>query len=271
MDFLGSSKTYNSNQPDLLSEFAGKITSMKVQSGCGVIAFKERNYSGVRSFFDGNIVNLERQGFNDAIFSFKIVNFNDYECATIFYSEDNFQGDAQFYPANSFPATWSADDWFHQPLYHNDYYSSLRMVGRNAANCGVVAWENAHRQGDNRYFGNEAHAEMGWMSNKVSSFWIIQKTQCFVVFYSDNLFQGDARFYTSVENDLGNKSNLFGSFKLFGTSSTPCRLTIYNRINRPQGLPHLSYTGPHDQQNLPAGWYKTIRSFDVGTGASYLA
>ena len=265
-NFLGNSRTYSSDQSDLVSEFAGKITSMKVDAGCGVIVYKQRNYSGTQSFFDGERLNMDAYGFNDQIYSFKIVSFNNYGCAAIFYSDENFGGDAQFYPAYQFPAYWSADNGNHH-LYHNDYYSSLRIVGRNAASCAVVAWENTGRSGQNRYFGLEAHSGFGDFNDRISSFWIVQKSTCAVVFYEDSLFRGDARYYNSDANSLGGQNDHFSSFKLLGTSS--CHMTIYKDVNRPQGGSHLTYTGPHNQENMPQGWNDVISSFEIGTGAAY--
>jgi len=265
-NFLGSSHRYHSDQPDLVSEFAGKITSMKVDAGCGVIVYKDRNYNGVQSFFDGERLNMKAYGFNDRIYSFKIVDFNNYGCATIFYSDNNFGGDAQFYPAYGFPAYWSAENGNHH-LYHNNYYSSLRIVGKNAANCAVVAWENTGRTGQNRYFGNEAHDNFGNFNDRISSFWMVQKSTCAVVFFEDSLFRSDARYYNSDANSLGGQNDHFSSFKLLGTSS--CHLTIYKDVNRPNGGTQLTYTGPHQQENMPATWNDEISSFEVGTGAAF--
>jgi len=265
-NFLGNSKTFLEDQADLVSEFAGQITSMKVESGCGVIVYKERNYRGVQSFFDGQRLNMNAYGFNDQIYSFKIVDLNDYGCAAVFYSDENFGGDAQFYPAYEFPSYWSAENGNHF-LYHNDYYSSLRIVGKNAAQCAVVAWENTGRNGQNRYFGNEDHPQFGDFNDRISSFWIVQKSTCAVVFYEDHLFFGDARYYNSDANSLGGQNDHFSSFKVLGTSS--CHLTVYKDVNRPQGGAHLTYTAPHDQENMPYGWNDVISSFDIHTGSAY--
>lgn len=263
----GESQTWSSNVSDLPSTYARKISSFQLSNGCGMTVYKEAGYTGVLSFFEGQTLNLDPYGFNDAIVSFQLHDLRTIECGVVLYSDQNFGGDAQLYVANGFPSSFSYGDF--NGIYHNDYYSSLRIVGYNAKRCAVVAWENSGLRGQNRYFGDANTSEFGDFNDRISSIEIVSKNACAVVFYSDSVFRGNARYYTMTHNSLEGQNDLFSSMKLLGSHG--CKVIAFKDNNMPNGQATLTYHAPKNEANFPNGWNDVISSFEIGTSSMFFA